>query len=473
MTLKNSFILLLIFSAFIAKSQDLRNGAHYPVVVKAKCIEGNCENGKGALKVIYKKNNEKNTVEKYHIYKGTFTNEKLNGWGEIAYFNSNNENTLNVKCKFYNGFIAAKDSIEFSCTNLTGKGIAGGMSSDQGFYVRNGEIIASKPTQIGFFIPENLLKYIGSYVVNPDGTISYERQAEKTVTYENGLTVYTPVESSEIPGKMIFPNTSNNFPCNGYTHVFTGGGYSSLTYLNEALRKKEVYLTETLPGNVKRVGKYSIYSENLCSKNGEFETTYPDGSYKIEMYKNDVVTSTKTISKKSLDSLNAVAAAKRLQAEEDLEDYNASPEGQKKLAEEEKRRKEARAYYDKKTQDEKDYWANKNKERQDKKDAERKAAYDASNEVFDPKTSFTKMEKEWCYTCNGGSTSKSKKCKFCVNGVAKASNENNTAKYISGGQGSIGAVEFKKTTTTREYNCIKCKGTGYYHCDDCINPNKK
>lgn len=422
---------------------------------KTKCIEGNCKDGVGKLKVIAAKD-KKSTA--YEIYIGTFVDKQLSGLAEIESY-IGEEKRRSLKASFKDGLFL-KDSVWFTTSY--------GMSSSkgQGFF----DFYSTADHSDGYIYLKDVIidiKYnerpeikserrIGDLSITSYGEYLIKKNKAIT-TYKNGLIIKNPDENVKTkPGAIFetncsitFPNNGSEFPCNGYVHAL--GGYD----IDVAIKNQKIKLSENLPGNAVRTGNYLLFSRNPCSKEGEFETNFADGTKTTETYKNNLVIASSSISKEKKDSIAAtIALRKKLEKEA----YDASPEGQLEIARTE-------AIRNKPTEAQK--WLMEQQQKSAQKDAENKRAYEASQEVFDAGVVLKRMEKADCYKCNGGLTSKSPKCKYCKMGIVESKTKQTKTEYISGGIGSTGGLLETEKTTKWESKCVKCRGTGYYHCDDC------
>jgi hypothetical protein len=425
---------------------------------KTKCIEGDCKNGVGKLKVISEKDK---TSTAYEIYIGTFVDKQLNGLAEIESY-IGEEKRRSLKASFKDGLFL-KDSVWFTTaygmSSSKGKGVLDTYSNNESskgtIYLKDGVIDIKYKER-----PEiKSERRIGDLSITSYG--EYSTKANKTITtYKNGLIIKNPDENVKTkPGAVFetncsitFPNNGSEFPCNGYVHAL--GEHDISADINN---QKKIKLSENLPGNAVRTGNFLLFSRNPCSKEGEFETNFADGTKTTETYKNNLVIASSSISKEKKDSIAAtIALRKKLEKEA----YDATPEGQLEIA-------RIEAIRNQPTEAQK--WLIEQQKKSAQKDAENKRAYEASQEVFDAGVVLKRMEKADCYKCNGGLISKSPKCKYCKMGIVESTTKENKTEYISGGIGSTGGLLETEKTTKWESKCVKCKGTGYYHCDDCTS----
>lgn len=209
----------------------------------------------------------------------------------------------------------------------------------------------------------------------------------------------------------------------------------------------KISISETLPNGDVRKGNFDVNTG--CVRNGEFRLYHSDSSQTRIIYKNDSIISEKRFTKDMIAEEEKIAVQKQLQSDAEwLKSirYNKASH-EKTLADVEYMKPEnvlARFYAAMK----------KGKE-------ETKRLEDKINGV-EEKISV-------CYSCNGGSSTHSKKCPDCSAG--STSEKTQSAQYISGGIGSVGAVQF--TTTTKKYTCKRCYGTGYYFCNECVADRPK
>lgn len=87
---KTFFLLTLCLIVQSIAAQHIEDKRDYEFILSQKCIEGNCKNGKGKFKVEYRKG----LYIYFDVYAGNFVNKKLQGSGQIQFFNEKDENFL-------------------------------------------------------------------------------------------------------------------------------------------------------------------------------------------------------------------------------------------------------------------------------------------------------------------------------------------------------------------------------------------
>lgn len=83
--------LLLLCILILGNNLKAQLMDHYKAGATVECIEGNCKNGEGKLKITML---PKYAKDEYHVYIGTFSKKKLQGKGKIEIYNPSYGSTL-------------------------------------------------------------------------------------------------------------------------------------------------------------------------------------------------------------------------------------------------------------------------------------------------------------------------------------------------------------------------------------------
>lgn len=391
---------------FLVLSAQAQVKEDFPSYAEMECIEGNCKNGEGTLKVYPKGKDDK----RYLTYKGTFEKKKLvkgtlygNYWGWYS-----------ITGNFIDGRIALNDTMVIETSEWKGIGVF--------FEQPNFQSSDEKKLWADIWYngnPEGLkpLRAVGSMRFSAS---AYVFSADwQTIMYANGVQVV----GGGLQGRMTLPCGPSGFNDGGSHPV----------------------LRDTLPGNIVREGMYDL--GKLCIRNGWFAHYMPDGTEYSVRYENDSAVFQYHISKDSIQRRRAMRQKAIDEAEErkELARWRASPGYRALMAKYESSTSEAVNAALKKAREE---------------GKKQLAKYYEEEGSSDP---------DACAHCKGKGKNYSRRCgaRGCINGKVK-DNAGQKVTIIDGGIGKKG-VGFTPQYREFECNqckgegywvCYVCQGSG-------------
>lgn len=396
-----SFLYLFLSSAVQAQHPE-----DFGKLLEVECIEGNCKNGTGTLKV-YPKGKDYNG---YMVFKGTFVKKKLEGKGSMqgVYLGGST-----VTGNFKDGRIVLNDTLEIEDSEWKGIGV---------FYKKPDFTSSDKiPLWADLWYknprPDRPIRQVGT--MNYTATIFNFMADWMEIMYPNGISVL----GAGMQGRLTLPCGATGFNDGGTTPV----------------------LTDTTPDGIRREGRYDL-KKPLCLKDGWFTHYMKDGTEYSVRYENDSAVFSYHI---TADSIKRREIQKRKNADEKEEKrklaiWRASPEYRALMAKYESTTYEAVNASLKKAREE----------------GKKKLAQYEDEGSLDP---------DACAYCRGKGTDIRKRCgaRGCINGKVK-DNAGTRVDILDGGIGRK-AVKFTPTYREFECSrcngegtwvCYVCNGTG-------------
>lgn len=406
-SLKNSLVFLFAFLSFYAGAQNKEDFHDY---MEMECIEGNCKNGTGTLKVYPKgKDNPNNHI----IYQGTFVKKKLEGRGT---FKGTFWGGSTITGNFKEGRWLLNDTLEIEDNEWKGIGVFLGQPN-----FKSSDKI---PVWADLWFKGNTQ---GMKPIRQKGTMKYSSTTYgfmadwMEITYANGIRVL----GAGLQGRLTLPCGASGFNDGGSKPV----------------------LSDTLPGKIVRQGVYSL--DKMCVKDGWFVHYMPDGTEYSVRYENDSAVFQFHV---SADSIKRRTARLRKESNEKEEQrklaiWRASPEYRELMAKYESTTYEA---------------VNAALEKARLEGKKQLAKYEEEPASTDPNA---------CGYCKGRGSDIRKRCtaRGCINGTVK-DNAGTKVTILDGGIGRKG-VGF--TPQYREFECNRCKGEGTWVCNICEGTGKR
>lgn len=399
-------VLSLILTLFILAGQAIaQNMEDFSSRAEKECVEGNCKNGTGILKIWPNPNKKEDFV----LYKGTFQKKLLTGIGTFCTQTKYDSETT-ITGNFVDGRIVLGDTLSIAHKDYTGKAVF------------------SEPMRLNSSYPSKTwAKIIYKGASGPTKAVSM------TGVINFLLTGFKAEWATTILGNGIRINGSGgivggvHFPC----------GASGFNYTSSF----DVVLIDTLPGGIIRKGPYNI--NTICNRNGIFTHRHPDGSEVKVKYENDVIVGEEVITADSVKERERLAIKasndywdkKRQEAYKQTDEYKAKKKALDYMSPDSLKARLARGLA------------------KDKRDVE----YYRS--LRDGPT----IDENACLVCKGEPVQHKKRCpNACING--RVSQKTNSVKIIDGGIGRKGVGFYEGSKSS---DCKRCQGTGVWVCNSC------
>ncbi|HPI10739.1 MAG TPA: hypothetical protein PLK63_06860 [Catalimonadaceae bacterium] len=404
-------VFLLLAYAMLTPGINAQDLKDFSKNARTMCLEGNCKSGKGRLKVIF---NDYDTT-KYVIYAGDFQKRKLTGKGSL--YIQNDYKWTRFTANFVDGQIAVGDTVLFEDRYQIGK-----------------VLINSRPE---YAYGDPLPIWADLTFKGDRKPLDIQRQKGKMqFTFRDCLlngenVVVTLANGISIDGKGGIAGIVK-FPC----------GPSGFVYQPD----ETVSLSDTLPGKIIRTGPYNF--NTLCLRNGLFVHKQPDGSEVKVRYENDRVVNEEIVSTDVVKERER----QKIQALNDKHEQELERKKVERIRNSAEYKEQMAAFEGLKSENV--------KARLDA--AIQKGKKDLA--ALEEKINGAPMDPNACLICNGKPRQPTKRCpaKGCNNGKTKEATQ--SAQVVDGG---IGRKGVNWTTTTKEYNCSRCQGSGVWVCNQC------
>lgn len=403
------FLLVCLFFLLNFQSRA-QNKEDFQDYAEMECVEGNCKNGTGTLKVYPKgKDNANNYIE----YTGSFVKKKLEGKGT---FKGKYWGRTTITGNFKEGRWLLNDTLEIDDGEWKGICV---FFKHPNFNSSDDIPLWADLWYYGKAKENRPLRQVGTmkFTATTYGIMAREME----ITYANGVRVL----GAGFQGVLTLPCGPSGF--------------------NDGSSKP--VLKDTLPGNVIREGVYRL--DRLCIRDGWFVHYMPDGTEYSVRYENDSAVFQYHVSADSIKRRTSRLSKEANQREE-----------QRKLAiwRSSDKYRELMAKYESTTYEAVNAALKKSRE-EGKKELEKYYGEAAST---DPNA---------CGHCKGRGTDARKRCAAsgCINGKVK----NNAGIKVTILDGGIGRKGVGYTPQYREFECSRCRGEGTWVCYICNGTGKR